>query len=429
MSTLKPLPLFAWLSLTLAISGCSTGKGDYFRVGEFVTDTMLPPLGKLASNALAPFAGRTTHGELQKRFEIKDAEGNSQLGYFTGEPRIIPLGPHLFWFFQPTNPSEQFSFTTFQHSPYGQDTNGDQKWTIVPQSMLFDGASVPRFLWHVKSYGPFDFTKSAIIHDWLFEAHHRVSIYDNALTQDCSNVSQKERHKLERARDELAMYLERPVSSARDEHGSGRRKPTTQGLSCSKAGWIMMECMLREMKSSEALMDLTRQAMADAASNQSPAGIIRGNALRGLQKQIEPSLSISRERKHILGLYRFSVDHLAEQLNIWNPKPKRGTRCHSPHASSLAVLDAFSETIQADPSKWDGLLRLGQTDAALSPEILLLLDTDTDSAEQERAPTFKAVSPAVQSAAMDIQKVRLLLKTAMEVSVSNSNSAVEAPGR
>lgn len=188
MQCFRTLRLLGCLSLALVSASCSIGKGNYFRVGEFTTDTVLPPIGKLASNALAPFAGRTTHSQLETRFE------NSKLGFFTGEPRIIPLGPHLFWFYQPSDPREQFSFTTYQHSPYGKDANGNEKWTIVPQSMLFDGASVPRFLWHVKSYGPFDFTKSAIIHDWLFEAHHRVSIYDHALSQNCSLLTTEKKN-------------------------------------------------------------------------------------------------------------------------------------------------------------------------------------------------------------------------------------------
>lgn len=184
----------------------------------------------------------------------------------------------------------------------------------------------------------------------------------------------------------------------------------------------MMECMFREMKSSDAVRDLTRQTIARVATDESPSNITRGSALRGLKKQIEPSLSISRERKHILGLYRFAVDYVAEHLlHIWNPKPKRGSPpCQSPHASSLAVLDAMSETLASDPEKWQQLLRLNQADTALSQEILMLLNTDAVPAIKQASAAVKPTSTAVREAAKEIQEVLQLLRISNEVMTANS---------
>jgi hypothetical protein len=46
---------------------------------------------------------------------------------------------------------------------------------------ITDGASVPRNLWYVSGFAPFDFTRAAVIHDWLYEAHHRYNMAVDAL--------------------------------------------------------------------------------------------------------------------------------------------------------------------------------------------------------------------------------------------------------
>jgi hypothetical protein len=85
---------------------------------------------------------------------------------FKGTARLDHLSGSLFFFDH--DPAAPFSCTVTRLRD-GRPT----VWTIHPEPFLTDGASVPRALWCLSGFGPFDFTKSALIHDWLFEAHHR----------------------------------------------------------------------------------------------------------------------------------------------------------------------------------------------------------------------------------------------------------------
>ena len=99
-------------------------------------------------------------------------------GRFSGEPRMVALAPNTFFFSQPEH-GEKFSFTTHKRGdPHleAKGGRGEYKWSefrIEPEEMITSGASIPRKLWYVPGFAPFDFTRAAVIHDWLFEAHHR----------------------------------------------------------------------------------------------------------------------------------------------------------------------------------------------------------------------------------------------------------------
>ncbi len=99
-------------------------------------------------------------------------------GRFSGEPRMVALAPNTFFFFQPEH-NAKFAFTTHRNNDQvPQSTNGrglfrHHDFRIEPEEMITNGASIPRKLWYVPGFAPFDFTRAAVIHDWLFEAHHR----------------------------------------------------------------------------------------------------------------------------------------------------------------------------------------------------------------------------------------------------------------
>ena len=105
-------------------------------------------------------------------------------GKFSGEPRMVAIAPNTFFFFQPTEgDGRRFTFTTHKHAHEigrkpgrGQHRKEYANWTIEPEDMITTGASVPRKLWFIRGFGAFDFTRAAIIHDWLYEAHHRYLI-------------------------------------------------------------------------------------------------------------------------------------------------------------------------------------------------------------------------------------------------------------
>jgi hypothetical protein len=98
-------------------------------------------------------------------------------GRFSGEPRMVAIAPNTFFFFQPKE-DERFAFTTHKRDKALSLKGGRGKfrwpeWRIEPGEMITTGASVPRRLWYVPGFSPFDYTRAALIHDWLFEAHHR----------------------------------------------------------------------------------------------------------------------------------------------------------------------------------------------------------------------------------------------------------------
>ena len=85
---------------------------------------------------------------------------------FIGTCRLDHVIGGLF-FFEP-DPASPFSCTVNRRRE-----NDVVAWTMRPTPFLTDGASIPRALWCLSGFGPWDFTKSAVVHDWIFEAHHR----------------------------------------------------------------------------------------------------------------------------------------------------------------------------------------------------------------------------------------------------------------
>lgn len=286
--SLMRYPLLSPVVIALALTACNSTK-------NFLSDTVAPPFAKLVTTALTPVAGRdTTH-----KFEQALKEG--RLGSFSGEPQVVPVAPNLFWFYQPADKSQRFRFTTYQHSPYGEG-----KWVIEPESMFFDGSSVPRGFWAAKSFGPFDFTKAAIIHDWLFEAHHRSEIFKWA-------SSHSEAKEWERRAHQWSVYSEEPDKDATDMEG--RPRPTERGLTMPIAADIMAECMYREMETAKRSADYVRgsiaqqEAEARKAKELGQEASLTGDTVRGLNNILE-SLDIASPRPQVLGDLSL-VDQLA----------------------------------------------------------------------------------------------------------------------
>lgn len=97
-----------------------------------------------------------------------------QGGKFSGEARMVPITPNNFFFYRPQDQDDVlFCYTP---SPHGRFVGRFVGNKITPDAMLTTGASVPRQLWGYSGLSPFDYTRAALIHDWLFEAHHRYEI-------------------------------------------------------------------------------------------------------------------------------------------------------------------------------------------------------------------------------------------------------------
>ena len=133
-------------------------------------------------------------------------------GRFAGEPRMVAMAPDTFFFFQPKQDT-RFSFTTHLKTENIPNNGGRGKytqggWKIEPEEIITDGASVPRQIWYLPGFSAFDFTRAALIHDWLFEAHHRyrmaAAAYEAAKRRgDAQAMERSERDKrhYERYRD------------------------------------------------------------------------------------------------------------------------------------------------------------------------------------------------------------------------------------
>lgn len=81
-----------------------------------------------------------------------------RMGAFVGVPTIEVRGGREYVFRK--NPAEPFRFVR----PSGE--------TIVPDSMVTDGGSVPRAVWCVPGLNPWDYMPAFLIHDWEFVTHH-----------------------------------------------------------------------------------------------------------------------------------------------------------------------------------------------------------------------------------------------------------------
>lgn len=99
-------------------------------------------------------------------------------GRYHHDPHLVWIAPNRFLFYQAKD-EEPFSFTTHLRKEVVDPSapgRGTYRWVekkITPGTMITDGASVPRNFWYVRGLSPWDYAQAALIHDWLFEAHHR----------------------------------------------------------------------------------------------------------------------------------------------------------------------------------------------------------------------------------------------------------------
>lgn len=102
---------------------------------------------------------------------IKDIKGTSlpdwkKRGEFQGVINLSWHGPLNYDF---KNPDREFRFIRGSN-PTRFVPVGD---IIVPGDMSTDGGSIPRPFWSIPELDPWTFMPAYIIHDWLFEEHHR----------------------------------------------------------------------------------------------------------------------------------------------------------------------------------------------------------------------------------------------------------------
>jgi Protein of unknown function (DUF1353) len=84
------------------------------------------------------------------------------VGRFHGNPKVIWKAPNSFTFIQDN--ASPFYYVTSREL-------GSQK--IVPRTMKTDGGSIPRPYWIFADLTPWQFLPAYLIHDELYEEHHR----------------------------------------------------------------------------------------------------------------------------------------------------------------------------------------------------------------------------------------------------------------
>lgn len=286
-------------------------KSPEHRAKHMLAHTVAPPLMKLTATMLSPFAGKETTRKMQ------ELDSKGQLGEFYGEAHIEQIAPNLFWFHQSKDPAKRFGF----RSRIGL-TEGMPEWRIEPGDLFFDGASVPRWLWNVYGLGPMDFAKSALIHDWLFEAHHRHEIYNLALNNlKCTSCSETE------VKARIKLYEKLKTRYADYAAGS---------LDVKKAGWIMAETIYREMLTAKAQIGIVQCALKQESRNREQSA----NTLLGLRR-LDDSLRIAEPRPWLLGYYRWAVSSFIAR-DIFSPEDADAEKLgRSPHASTVSTVEAL----------------------------------------------------------------------------------------
>jgi hypothetical protein len=200
---------------------------------------------------------------------------------------MVALAPNTFFFFQPEK-KEKFSFTTHRRDDPALEkpiaNNGGRgahrlsEFRIEPEEMITNGASIPRNLWYVPGFAPFDFTRAAVIHDWLFEAHHRYIMAEAAFE------AAKVRH------DTEAMKR-----SSADKEAYKRYKDLNQ----EDAADIFAECIKVAMVQSSEIVDaLNKFPPKSVDSNHPPSEAF---------KELKAALRYNRPNSRTLWAYHYFV--------------------------------------------------------------------------------------------------------------------------
>ncbi len=100
---------------------------------------------------------RRLHDFRQERFI-----NSLNIGAFTGRFYLSWSGPNHFMY----HPDAADPFTYHR-----KDANGAVVEQITPKAMTTDGASIPRLVWPIPGFSPWDYGPAHIIHDWEFQAH------------------------------------------------------------------------------------------------------------------------------------------------------------------------------------------------------------------------------------------------------------------
>ena len=212
---------------------------------------------------------------------------------------MVALAPNTFFFFQPEH-GEKFSFTTHKRGDPHLEVKGGRgkyqwpEFRIEPEEMITNGASIPRNLWYVPGFAPFDFTRAAVIHDWLFEAHHRYIMAE--ATFDAAKAHHDE-GAMKRSSDDMKAYK---------RYGD---------LSQGDAADIFAECIRVAMAQSADIHDALQQYALQPADHDHPSP--------EAFKELESALRYNRPNSRTLWAYHYFVSpdaFIKTSKKLWEEK-------------------------------------------------------------------------------------------------------------
>lgn len=278
-------------------------------------------------------------------------------GKFNNEATLVMIAPQTFLFVQPKDPAKRFSFTT--HEEEYEPASGRfrvRKRTIVPEDMFTTGSSVPRALWTVKGLGPLDFAKSSIIHDWLFEAHHRWQIA----------AAQKDKAGMDKYKDFAASDV--PDS-------------TTPELTVVDAADIMTEAIHLEMKFNDACVN----GLDRVAGNKTP-DMAGDNWAKGLA-ELRESFATCRTDSRLLHQYSWAIRSKTAK-KMWDPPTK--DNLNSLLTSTVEVVKKLRATGDLDRAVSKGIVAKDTRDRLLT----LIRDYDSRKTGLENAIKEYVATPS-----------------------------------
>ncbi|MEO0794270.1 MAG: hypothetical protein AAFX93_03855 [Verrucomicrobiota bacterium] len=109
---------------------------------------------------------RHTRKRIQNRIDRRHSEFVEQLnlGEFTGRFGLRWIGPNDFMYHP--DAADPLTF-------HRKDAAGNVIESVTLGAMTTDGASIPRLIWPIPGFSPWDYGPAHLLHDWEFEAHHR----------------------------------------------------------------------------------------------------------------------------------------------------------------------------------------------------------------------------------------------------------------
>lgn len=247
-------------------------------------------------------------------------------GRFSGEPRMVSIAPNTFFFFKPKK-DEPFTFTTHAEGDpalnrkHGRGKYRKAGWRICPEDMITTGASVPRQLWYVPGFAAFDFTRAALIHDWLFEAHHR---YEMAKAGYAAAEKRGDQSAMDRNENDLAEY--------------GAYADLTQ----NDAADILAECLKATMLETQRItedFDRLEQRQDNAGQIEHKPATLKG---------LRAALRYNRPRPSTLWFYHYFVSD--------DCLTKASTRTWNDHSSDVDIYRVLGSETMANRALERGYL-------------------------------------------------------------------------